>query len=93
MKINKLKNTPFAIAEHAFWACLILFIISLIISFLLFYRYDYIAEKQAMEGLSQECVFNREVYDNVLLIWNNQEELFNSIGNKEYINPFLRPVD
>jgi len=91
--VNKLKNIPFVIAEHAFWACLGLFILSLAVSLLLFFRYDYMAKKQVIESLGQECVFNREVYNNVLSTWKEQEESFNNINNKEYINPFLKPVD
>jgi hypothetical protein len=93
MKNKIFKNIPFIIAEHAFWACLILFFFSLAMSLFLFYRYDYLANKKLTEEIEEECVFRRDLYEEVLSTWEQQELLFNIVDSKEYINPFLKPVD
>lgn len=94
-KINfkKLKIIPVFIAEHAFCACLLLFVFSLGLSLLLFYIYTNFAEKQGQEQIEQNYFLKQEPYQEVLSFWQKHEEMFEQADSKEYLNPFLEPID
>ncbi|MBU2635263.1 hypothetical protein KJ841_02195 [Patescibacteria group bacterium] len=95
-RINKTKKflgkVPLIITMHAFWACLILFILSLAIGANLFYKYSILAQRAEPEGLEQTILFKERTYQKVLEIWQEREKRFQEADFKEYSNPFLESV-
>ncbi len=95
-RINKLKKflgkLPLIIAAHAFWACLILFILSLIFGANLFYKYNILAQRAELERLEQTVLFKEKTYQKVLEIWQERDERFQQADFKEYPNPFLETI-
>lgn len=94
IKIRKfkkfLKNLPLAIAQHAFLACLLLFFSALIFGGLLFYKYSILVQKTKLEDLSWGFYLEEETYQQVLKVWQEQEQKFQEADSKEYPNPFIR---
>jgi len=95
-RINKVKKPlsqlPLIITTHAFWACLILFILSLAIGANLFYKYNILAQRAEPEGLEQAVLFKEKTYQQVLKIWQEREKRFQEADFKEYPDPFLESV-
>lgn len=95
-RINKTKKllvkVPLIIARHAFWACLILFILSLAIGANLFYKYSILAQRAEPESLEQAVLFKEKTYQKVLKAWQEREKRFQEADFKEYPNPFLEVV-
>lgn len=95
-RINKVKKplskVPLIITRHAFWACLILFILSLAIGANLFYKYSILAQRAEPESLEQAVLFKGKTYQKVLKIWQEREKRFQEADFKEYPNPFLELV-
>jgi len=92
-RINKLKKSlgkvTLIITTHAFWACLVLFILSLAIGADLFYKYSVSAQSAEPESLEQAVFFKEKTYQKVLKIWQEREKRFQEADSKEYPNPFL----
>ena len=95
-RINKTKKSlskmPLIITTHAFWVCLILFILSLAIGANLFYKYSILAERVEPEELEQTVLFKERTYQKVLKAWQEREKRFQEADFKEYSNPFLEAV-
>jgi len=95
-RINKIKKllskVPLIITMHAFWTCLILFILSLAIGANLFYRYNILAQRAELESLEQFVLFNEKTYQQVLKIWQENEKRFQETDSKEYADLFLESV-
>ena len=95
-RINKVKKflgkVPLIITMHAFWACLILFILSLIFGANLFYKYSILAQRAEPESLEQTVLFKEKTYQKVLGIWQEREKRFQEADFKEYSDPFLEAV-
>lgn len=95
-KINKLKKSlskiPLIIVIHAFWACLILFILSLAIGAYLFYKYNILVQRAEPESLEQTVLFKRRIYQQVSKILQEREKRFQEADFKEYSDPFLETV-
>lgn len=93
VKINKtrkfLGKLPLIITTHAFWACLILFILSLILGANLFYKYNILAQRAEPESLEQTVLFKEKTYQKVLEIWQEREKRFQQADFKEYPDLFL----
>jgi len=91
-RINKIKKplskVPLIITMHAFWACLILFLLSFAIGANLFYKYSILAQKSESESLEQTVLFKEKTYQQVLEIWQERDERFQQADLKEYPNPF-----
>lgn len=87
-----LSKVPLIITRHAFWACLILFILSLAIGANLFYKYSILAQRAEPESLEQAVLFKGKTYQKVLKIWQEREKRFQEADFKEYPNPFLEAV-
>lgn len=62
---------------------LVLFLISLIIGFLVFYFYGFLPEKKEFEDLDFRLELNEQDYFKVLEIWQKKEESFNRADNKD----------
>ena len=92
IKIRKFKkfleNLPLTIAQHAFLACLLLFLLALIFGGLLFYKYSILAQKTNLEDLSWGFYLEEETYQQVLKVWQEQDRKFQEADFKEYPNPF-----
>lgn len=95
-RINKTKKflgkVPLIITIHAFWACLILFILSLVIGANLFYKYSILAQRAESESLEQAVFFKEKTYQQVLKIWQEREKRFQEADFKKYSDPFLESV-
>jgi len=95
-RINKLKKIlgklPLIIAAHAFWACLVLFILSLIFGANLFYKYNILVQRAEPESLEQTVLFKEKTYNKLLEIWQERKERFQQADFKEYPDPFLESV-
>ena len=95
-RINKTKKflgkVPLIIARHAFWACLTLFILSLVVGANLFYKYSILAQRAEPESLEQTVLFKERTYQRVLKAWQEREKRFEEADFKEYSDPFLEAV-
>ena len=89
---TSLSKIPLIITTRAFWACLILFIISLIVGANLFYKYSILAQRAEPESLEQMVFFKEKTYQQVLEIWQEREKRFQETDFKEYSDPFLELV-
>lgn len=83
-----LGKLPWFLAEHAFLACLVLFFISLIFGALLFYKYNILAQRVKPGGLDQSFLLKENIYQEVLKVWQGEEEKFQEADFREYPNPF-----
>ncbi len=93
LKLKKfLGKVPLVITTHTFWACLILFILSLAIGANLFYKYNILVQRAEPEGLEQAVFFKEKTYQQVLEIWQEREKRFQEADFKEYPDPFLEAV-
>ncbi len=87
-----LAKLPWIIAEHAFLACLFLFVLALIFGGLTFYKYNILAQKAEFETLDQSLLLKEKIYQEILVVWQEQEKRFNEADSKEYPNPFEESV-
>lgn len=89
LKLKKfLVRLPWIIAEHAFLACLFLFVLALIFGGLSFYKYNILAQRVELETLDQSLLLKEKIYQEILAIWQEQEKRFDEADSKEYPNPF-----
>jgi len=92
-KIRKFLNkVPLAISMHAFWACLVLFILSSVIGANLFYKYSILAERAEPGSLEQVVFFKEKTCQQILKIWQERDKRFQEADLKEYPDPFLETV-
>lgn len=98
LKINnkKLKNIkkffkklPLIIAKHAFLVSLALFLLSLLLGVGLFYKYSILVQKTELGILEQAYVFEQDIYEQVLEVWQEHERISQQADIKEYLDPFL----
>ena len=87
-----LEKLSLAIAQHAFLACLFLFLLSLIFGGFLFYEYSILAQKVVPEALDTSALLKEEAYQRVLEVWQEHERISQEADFKEYPNPFLESV-
>lgn len=94
MKIKKdkiiefLSKVFFLTAQHAFFACLVLFALALVFGIFLFYQCDILVNTTKFDDLEEPFSLKRKVYETVLNNWQADEKRFEEAGSKEYINPF-----
>ncbi|MEA3293053.1 MAG: hypothetical protein U9P88_01090 [Patescibacteria group bacterium] len=89
-KANKkfFKKILEAIAEQAFLSCLFLFILSLFLGGIFFYRYGILIEKTEPEIPLKSVEFRTDLYQKILQEWENQEASDREADLKIYIDPF-----
>lgn len=97
IKINKIKDVldkiPWLIAEHAFLASLLLFLITLAMGGFLFYKYIILLEQELQSEQADETFLLREdIYQQVLERWQKDEEKFQQADSKQYPNPFVKAI-
>ena len=88
-KINFLKFGE-NIAQHILPTSLILFLISLILGGILFYKYIIFVQKKQFEVPQKESIIKEDIYKEILKNWQEQEKRFNEDGFKEYSDPFKK---
>ncbi|MBZ9578091.1 hypothetical protein KJA13_03645 [Patescibacteria group bacterium] len=87
-----LEKLSLSIAQHAFLACLFLFLLSLIFGGFLFYKYSILAQKVEPEALDRFVLLKEGAYQEVLGVWQEHERISQEADFKEYPNPFLESV-
>lgn len=96
IKIPQLKKfldkLSLVIAQHAFLACLFLFLLSLIFGGFLFYRYSISVQEVEPEALDKSVLLKEEAYQEVLEVWQEHERISQEADFKKYPNPFLESV-
>ena len=89
----KIDKIPWILAEHAFLASLILFLITLAIGGLLFYKYIILLEQGPQsEQTDQTFLLREDIYQQVLEHWQKDEEKFQQADSKQYPNPFMKTL-
>ena len=92
-KVNELKEflgkCPLILAKHSFLTCLSLLLLALIFGGFLFYKYGFLAQKAEPE-LSDSFLLKKEIHQEVLEIWQEQEKRFSETDSKEYPDPFKK---
>lgn len=92
ISLNKTKKffikLPESLGEHAFAAFLVLFIISIIIGALIFYKYSVLAGGREIEIIEKAFQFKEKNYQEILKIWEEREKKFQEAGLKNFLNPF-----
>lgn len=93
-RLKKIKEIlfkiPQKIASHAFFTCLILLLISLSVGFIVFLKCNSLIQKVDLEGLENLNVLNYQKYNQVLEKWKKDEERFEAVDSKNYLNPFIQ---
>jgi len=93
MKLKKLKKTlfkiPQAMASHAFFSCLVLFLLALFIGFGVFYKYNNLIQSAGPDDSESLNMLDYQKYNKVLERWEEDEERSRAIDSKEYPNPFI----
>jgi len=77
------------LAKHAFLTCSVLFFISLVFGALLFYKYNILAQRAETTGLDQFFLLKENIYQEVLRVWQREDEKFQEADFKEYPDPFV----
>ncbi|MDP2910549.1 MAG: hypothetical protein Q8N58_02065 [bacterium] len=90
--LKLLKRFPLLIANHAFSACLILFLSALLIGSVVFYKYFILAQKIDPSDLNDSYLLNEEGYQEIKNTWQKQETIFEQSDSKEYPNPFIESL-
>ena len=70
------------LADHAFFAFLFLFFISLILGAIMFYRYDILVQQIEPEPEVALIEFKEELYQDVLKEWQVRQEKFDSAASQ-----------
>jgi len=96
MKIEKERIKEFlfkiswSIAKRAFFTCLVLFLIAFFFGLWLFNKSNAVIKTENFEGIQETFLLKRKVYKDVLDNWEKDEERYEQVDYKEYINPFLK---
>jgi hypothetical protein len=90
-EIKKLfKKLPLLLAQKAFLAFLVLFLFCVSINALIFYHFYNMIEK-AEPQITKQFKFKSETYENILSLWQTQEERLNETNIKQYPVFFTPP--
>lgn len=82
-----LENFLLSLIERSFLTILLIFLFSLILGFLIFYKYG--SNLPSGQTITKEKIeFEEKLYERVLKNWQEREENFQKIDIKEYSNPF-----
>lgn len=83
-----LKKVPKSLAENSFLTIMSLFLISLVLGGLIFYKYVVLTEKKEIKSNGESIQFEKETYENILNIWQTREDNFKKADAKKYYDPF-----
>ena len=88
--LKLLKTLPLLTANHAFSACLALFLSALLIGSILFYRYFISAQKIDLSDIDNSYFLDEEDYQELKNTWQKHEIMLEQSEFKEYPNPFIK---
>jgi|APFre7841882654_1041346.scaffolds.fasta_scaffold03004_1 hypothetical protein len=92
LKIDKIENffkkLPWILAGHAFLSFLLLFIIILIVSAIIFYKYSILVQKIEPNVTEKSLQFKKGDYQKVLEIWQERDKKFQEAKSDIFPNPF-----
>ena len=88
-----LAKVPWLIASHAFFACLILFLISLIIGGFLFYKSAILIKTTEFQQIEDDYFLDNNKYRSVLESWEENQKRFDMVDYKVYQNPFEKRLE
>lgn len=92
-KVKKIfTKIPWLVAEHSFLACLLLFLLALLLGWFLVYKYIILIQETEFEEQDHSFLLKEDVYKEVLEKWKREEQKFNQADSKEFFNPFLKPL-
>ena len=77
-------------ARQVFLCALLFILLAIGITGILFYQYGVLFQRATFDYLGGGFLLNEENYQNVLRIWEEQEEKFEEAEEKNYSNPFKR---
>lgn len=92
IKFNEIKKLPPIIVKHAFYTSLILFLLSLAIGSILFYKYIILAQRAEFEDTEQDYLLDEEAYKDIKKVWQEHENMLEETDFKEYPNPFIELI-
>lgn len=79
-----------SIVKHDFLTSLFLFLLSLVFGGILFYKYCILTKRAEPEALEQSFLIKKEVYQDVLKVWQENEKKIQEADFKEYPDPFRK---
>lgn len=92
INVNKfkkvLKKLPWIVAYHAFFSCLVLFLLAFAFGILIFNKYRITISSADFKNIESPNLLDYEVYNNVLKIRQEENEKFNQADSEEYFNLF-----
>jgi hypothetical protein len=86
------EKIPRNLGEHAFLTFFILFLISLILGFLIFYNYSILIEKKEITPSKKPVEFKEKDFQKVLEEWRGREKVLEETEQKKYLDPFKGPT-
>lgn len=88
---NSIGKLILFIAKHGFLACLFSFFLSLLFGGFLVYKYSILTERVKIEQIDQTFLIKEQGYQEILKIWQEQEQKFQEADLKEYADSFAKP--
>lgn len=92
LKKDKIKEflfkTFWSIARHAFFTCLVLFLIALFFGVWFFNKTNIISKTDTFDDMQDGFLLKYKVYNKVLENWQRDQERYEQADYKEYTNPF-----
>ncbi len=82
------KGCFLTLAKHPFISCFFIFILALILSFVLYYHYGFLAEEKDIEKSSSPFELKEEDYQEVLKVWKEKKNSFEEADDKDYPDLF-----
>ena len=91
---ESLKRLLFALVKRAFLFFLGLLFVALLFGAVIYYQYNILAKKEAVQDIKGSLQFQEKTYQNVSRAWREREKKFEEADSKEYSNPFrLKQVE
>ena len=89
---NKIKailsKIPGIIACHAFFSCLVLFLLAFAFGILIFNKHKILSNSADFERIEPSYILDYKAYNSVLENYKKEKQKFEKAELKEYINPF-----
>lgn len=84
-----LSNLPWFAARRAFFACLIIFFISLLIGVIILCKNYFNIEAKKNDMVEQKGYFDEKAHEQLLKFWQENEKKFNEANSDLYPDPFV----
>lgn len=79
------------LARKSFLTFSVFFLLVLLLGGFIFYKYSFLAENSKIELKEKPLFLKKNVYNNILQIWQEREKRFQEAGSKDRIDPFFLP--